>query len=102
MGQRSACRGDCCALLPLRWVVAARAVNRPVHQVRHRGPRKPSRWPSIQIKKWPPEILQAYQKARNGIVADEVAANPNFKKVYDSYSVFRENYGIWREYGYLQ
>jgi TRAP-type mannitol/chloroaromatic compound transport system substrate-binding protein len=56
----------------------------------------------VQIKKWPPEILQAYQKAWNEVVADEAAANPNFKKVYDSYSAFRDNYGIWREYGYLQ
>ena len=31
----------------------------------------------------------------------ESDANPNFKKVYDSYSTSRDNYAIWREYGYL-
>jgi TRAP-type mannitol/chloroaromatic compound transport system substrate-binding protein len=56
----------------------------------------------VQIKRWPPEILEAYRKAWNEVVADEVATNPNFKKVYDSYSAFRDNYSIWREYGYLQ
>ena len=56
----------------------------------------------VQIKKWSPEILKAYEKAWNEVVAEESAANPNFKKVYDSYSAFRTNYAIWREYGYLQ
>jgi len=56
----------------------------------------------VQIKKWSPEILNAYRKAWDEVVADEVAANPNFKKVWDSYSAFRENYAIWREYGYLR
>ncbi len=56
----------------------------------------------VQIKRWPPEILKAYEKAWSEVVADESAANPNFKKVYDSYSAFRSNYAIWREYGYLQ
>ena len=35
-------------------------------------------------------------------VAGELAgSNPNFKKVWDSYSAFREQYKIWDELGYL-
>jgi TRAP-type mannitol/chloroaromatic compound transport system substrate-binding protein len=56
----------------------------------------------VKIMRWSPEILKAYEKAWNEVVADESKANPNFKKVYDSYSTFRANYAIWRDYGYLQ
>jgi TRAP-type mannitol/chloroaromatic compound transport system substrate-binding protein len=56
----------------------------------------------VQIKRWPPAILKAYEETWNEVVAEESKANPNFKKVYDSYSAFRANYAIWRDYGYLQ
>ncbi|MBI1396112.1 MAG: C4-dicarboxylate ABC transporter [Betaproteobacteria bacterium] len=56
----------------------------------------------VIIKTWPPEIMKAYRKAWDEVVAEESAANPNFKKVYDSYSQFRSNYALWREYGYLR
>jgi TRAP-type mannitol/chloroaromatic compound transport system substrate-binding protein len=56
----------------------------------------------VQIKKWPPQILAAYDKAWNEVIAEETAKNANFKKVWDSYTEFRKNYAIWREHGYLQ
>jgi len=56
----------------------------------------------VKIMRWPPQILKAYEKAWNEVVAEESAANPNFKKVYDSYSAFRANYALWRDHGYLQ
>jgi TRAP-type mannitol/chloroaromatic compound transport system substrate-binding protein len=55
----------------------------------------------VQIKKWPPEILAAYEKAWNEVVAEETAKNANFKKVWDGYMQFRKDYAIWREHGYL-
>jgi len=56
----------------------------------------------VKIMRWPPAILKAYETAWNEVVAEESAANPNFKKVYDSFSAFRANYALWRDYGYLQ
>ncbi len=56
----------------------------------------------VKIMRWSPEILKAYEKAWNEVVAEESAANPSFKKVYDSYAAFRDNYAIWRDYGYLR
>jgi len=56
----------------------------------------------VHIMSWPPEILDAYKNAWNEVVAEESIANPMFKKVYDSYSTFRENHSIWREKGYLR
>lgn len=55
----------------------------------------------VQVKKWSPEILAAYQKAWNEVVAEEQAKNPDFKKIYESYTAFRKNYAVWREHGYL-
>jgi TRAP-type mannitol/chloroaromatic compound transport system substrate-binding protein len=56
----------------------------------------------VQIKRWSPEIMAAIEKAWNDVVAEESAANPNFKRVYASYAKFRADYSIWREHGYLK
>jgi TRAP-type mannitol/chloroaromatic compound transport system substrate-binding protein len=56
----------------------------------------------VVIKRWSPEIMDAYRKAWEEVVAEESAANPNFKRVYDSYLEFRSNYALWRDYGYLR
>src|SRR5574339_437968 len=56
----------------------------------------------VQIKKWSPEIMAAFEKAWNEVIAEESKANPNFKRVYDSYAKFRADYAVWREHGYLK
>jgi TRAP-type mannitol/chloroaromatic compound transport system substrate-binding protein len=56
----------------------------------------------VKIMRWSPEILAAYENAWNEVVAEELASNPNFKRVWESYSKFRADYAIWREHGYLQ
>ncbi len=45
--------------------------------------------------------MAAFEKAWNEVVAEESQANPNFKRVYDSYAKFRKDYAIWREHGYV-
>jgi TRAP-type mannitol/chloroaromatic compound transport system substrate-binding protein len=56
----------------------------------------------VQLKRWPAEILESFENAWQQIVAEEAAKNPNFKRVYDSYAQFRENYAIWRHFSFLQ
>jgi len=56
----------------------------------------------VKIMRWSPEIMKAYEKAWGEVVTEESAKNPNFKKVWDSYSKFRADYAIWRDHGYLQ
>ena len=51
---------------------------------------------------WPPEMLVAFERAWQEVVAEESASNPNFKRVYDSYARFRENYAVWRHFSTLQ
>ena len=56
----------------------------------------------VKIKYWSDDILAAYKKAWDEVVAEESAANPNFKKVNDSYAKFREEYALWGKNGYLK
>jgi TRAP-type mannitol/chloroaromatic compound transport system substrate-binding protein len=56
----------------------------------------------VQIKHRPPEIIAAMESAWNEVAAEEAAANPSFKRVYDSYMAFRRDYAIWRESAYLR
>jgi TRAP-type mannitol/chloroaromatic compound transport system substrate-binding protein len=70
-----------------------------------------TQWPAIQrmrdnhgvhIMRWGPEFIAAFDKGWQEVVAEESAVNPNFKKVYASYSEFRKNFALWRDHGYLR
>ena len=56
----------------------------------------------VQIRRWPPEIIAAMESAWNEVVADESERNPAFRRIYESYASFRQNYAIWREHAYLR
>ena len=56
----------------------------------------------VQIKKWGPEFMAAFEKAWQDVIAEESAANPSFKRVYESYAKFRSDYAIWRDHGYVK
>ncbi len=56
----------------------------------------------VHIMYWEPEFLAAFEKGWNEVVAEESATNPNFKKVYASYSEYRKNFALWRDHGYLK
>lgn len=51
--------------------------------------------------RWPQAILDAFESAWLEVVEEEIKENPDSKRVWESYSHFREDYAIWREYGYL-
>jgi TRAP-type mannitol/chloroaromatic compound transport system substrate-binding protein len=50
----------------------------------------------VEIRRWPPLILAAFEDAWNEVVAEESAKNPNFKRVYGSYAEFRKKYLTWK------
>ena len=56
----------------------------------------------VQIKQWSPEIIAAFEKSWKEVAQEEAASNPNFKKVYESYSRFRSDYAVWRDVGFLK
>lgn len=54
----------------------------------------------VEIHKWPPEMLAEFEKAWKAVVAEQ-EKDPEFKKVWDSLTAFRDNYSTWRDLGYL-
>jgi TRAP-type mannitol/chloroaromatic compound transport system substrate-binding protein len=55
----------------------------------------------VIIKKWPPEFIKAFREKWEEVVKEESAKSENFKKVWASYSAFREKYKIWRDHAYM-
>ena len=51
---------------------------------------------------WPDEVLGKLRGAWDEVIAEEVKTNPDSKKVWESITKFREDYKIWREFGYLK
>ena len=51
---------------------------------------------------WPDSVLDELRNAWGEVLAEEIAANPDVKTLWDSYSAFHEEYKIWGERGYLK
>ncbi len=56
----------------------------------------------VKIRRWPAEILVAFEESWLEIVDEETAKNPNFDRVWTNYSEFRESYAIWRHFSFLE
>jgi TRAP-type mannitol/chloroaromatic compound transport system substrate-binding protein len=56
----------------------------------------------VTLHYWPKEILEAYRKAWNEVIDEQKAKSPEFAKAWASLSAFRDEYKVWREYGYLK
>ena len=56
----------------------------------------------VKIRYWPPEFLEAYEKAWMEVIEEESENNAKFKRVYASYSKFREDFKLWGANGYLK
>jgi TRAP-type mannitol/chloroaromatic compound transport system substrate-binding protein len=51
----------------------------------------------VQVKRWPDDMLKAYETAWLEVIKEESAADPLFKKVADHYLAYRKSYAIWGE-----
>jgi TRAP-type mannitol/chloroaromatic compound transport system substrate-binding protein len=51
---------------------------------------------------WPKEILDQLRGAWGEVLAEEIKANPDVKRLWDSYTKFHDQYVIWGERGYLK
>ncbi len=66
-------------------------------------------WPAMQamkaqgveLRRWPADILVAFEDAWLTIVEEESSRNANFARVWESYASFRENYAIWQHFSFL-
>lgn len=55
----------------------------------------------VKLVKVSPELLTAFQKATDEVMAEESAKDPMFKKVRDSQVAFQRQNQKWHEFGYL-
>ncbi|MCY4301531.1 MAG: TRAP transporter substrate-binding protein [Aestuariivita sp.] len=56
----------------------------------------------VKIKKWPPEMLQAFEDAWGEVAGELAAEDAYFKEVWDDLQEFRANYKVWNDNIYLQ
>ena len=56
----------------------------------------------VTLHYWSEEILEKMRAAWEEVVEEDSASDPDFRRVYASYSKFRKGYAIWRKYGYLK
>lgn len=56
----------------------------------------------VQMKTWPKDVLSKIEAAWKEVLAAELAANPDVKKIWDSFSSFHEKYKVWGDRGYLK
>jgi TRAP-type mannitol/chloroaromatic compound transport system substrate-binding protein len=56
----------------------------------------------VTLHYWPKEILDAYRKAWHEVIDEQKGKSPEFAKAWASLTAFREEYKVWREYGYLK
>ena len=55
----------------------------------------------VTLHEWSPEILDALRAAWDEVVTEEVAADADFARAWESLSAFRNEYARWKELGYL-
>ncbi|MFX4222487.1 MAG: TRAP transporter substrate-binding protein [Thalassobaculum sp.] len=51
---------------------------------------------------WSDDVLNTLREKWDEVLAEELAANPDVQKLWDSYTAFHEEYKIWGEMGYLK
>jgi TRAP-type mannitol/chloroaromatic compound transport system substrate-binding protein len=56
----------------------------------------------VTLHYWPKEILDTYRKAWGEVIEEQKAKSPEFAKAWASLSKFRDEYKVWRQYGYLK
>lgn len=54
------------------------------------------------VHTWSPEMLGAFKAAWDEVVAEEAAADAEFKAAWESLSAFRAEYKTWGDVGYLK
>jgi TRAP-type mannitol/chloroaromatic compound transport system substrate-binding protein len=56
----------------------------------------------VTLHYWPKDMLALYKKTWEEVAKEQVEKSPEFKTAYESYSAFRNEYKVWKDYGYLK
>lgn len=55
----------------------------------------------VKAVRFPNDVLKAFQKASDEVMAEESAKNADFKRVYEDMQKFQADHRVWKELGYL-
>jgi TRAP-type mannitol/chloroaromatic compound transport system substrate-binding protein len=56
----------------------------------------------VTLHYWSKDMLALYKKTWDEVAKEQAEKSPEFKKAWDSYSAFRKEYAVWKQYGYLK
>jgi TRAP-type mannitol/chloroaromatic compound transport system substrate-binding protein len=56
----------------------------------------------VEMVNWTSEQLAQFKAKWEEVLAEELAANPDVQKLWDSYTKFNEGFKVWGERGYLK
>ncbi len=56
----------------------------------------------VKNMRWPDSIIDQFRSAWKEVVAEEIAANPDVKRLWASFTKFHEGYKVWGDMGYLK
>ena len=56
----------------------------------------------VTMVTWPDEVIDQLREKWKEVLAEELAANPDVKTMWDSYTEFHEAYQVWGSRGYLK
>ena len=56
----------------------------------------------VTLHQWTDEQLATFRSKWDEVLAEEIAANKDFERIWDDLSEFRENYATWADLGYLK
>jgi TRAP-type mannitol/chloroaromatic compound transport system substrate-binding protein len=56
----------------------------------------------VTFKYWDKAFLDTFRKAWEEVAAEQAAKSPEFAKGWKSYTEFRKNYAVWKQFGYLK
>ncbi|MBD8893866.1 TRAP transporter substrate-binding protein [Labrenzia suaedae] len=56
----------------------------------------------VQVHQWNPEMMAAFSNAWDEVAAEQSAADPDFKRAWDSLNEFRQNFKTWSDLAYLK
>jgi TRAP-type mannitol/chloroaromatic compound transport system substrate-binding protein len=53
----------------------------------------------VQLHRWPPEMLAAFEAAWQEVAAEQAAEDADFKRAWESLQAFRADYKVWKGFG---
>jgi TRAP-type mannitol/chloroaromatic compound transport system substrate-binding protein len=55
----------------------------------------------VEIRYWSDDMLNVFREKWEEVVAEQSAADPDFKRIYDNLQAFRADYAEWSKLGFL-